>query len=118
MRIGSSLGLGLVFPLLALPAPSWVRSARSASTPPAEAKQPATAAPVWQRVASSPRFGWIEPRALVTSTPPSSGGGVRDVLQWSIPMQLGNEPLRVTGAISWTPRVGDVARVQPNPPKR
>jgi len=33
-------------------------------------------------------------------------------------MQLGDQPLRVTANVSWTPRGCDVAEVEPNPSKR
>jgi hypothetical protein len=89
---------------------TWEQSARSASTPPAETQGAAGEAsdqPVWKRVASVPRFGWIEPRALVKASPPSpSGSAVPDAVQWSVPMQLADQPLRVTGVVSWTPLAG------------
>lgn len=91
---------------------TWEQSARSASAPEVETSGTQTAAPagpVWRRVASAPRFGWIEPRALVTAAPPSPDGAVPDTLEWSVPMQLGDQPLRVTGVVSWTPVAGEVA---------
>jgi hypothetical protein len=81
-----------------LASPTWQASARSASAAvPAEG---ASGAPAWQRVASVPRFGWIEPRALVTRAPPEGGG---DVLEWRVPMRLGDESVVVTGVVAWKP---------------
>ena len=102
---------------------TWQRSARSASAPAtggmeADAQAPDTpAAPAWRRVAPVPRFGWIEARALVTSPPPetSRNGASTDVLEWGIPMQLGDQRVLVKGVVSWRPLGGDVARAHPEP---
>jgi hypothetical protein len=95
---------------------TWEQSARSASTPSAEtqgAAGEASGQPVWKRVASVPRFGWIEPRALLTSAPPATGDSALPApVPWSVPMRLGDRPLRVTGVVSWTPQAGEVARVE------
>jgi hypothetical protein len=95
---------------------TWQQSARSASVPTqevaeADALGDARAAPAWRRVASVPRFGWIEPRALVTSAPPETAqnGAPTDVLEWAVPMQLGDQRVLVTGVVSWRPRGGAVA---------
>jgi hypothetical protein len=96
---------------------AWQQSARSASVPTQEVVEAdalvpdARAAPEWRRVASVPRFGWIEPRALVTSAPPEAArnGAPTDVLEWGVPMQLGDQRVLVTGVVSWRPRSDAVA---------
>jgi hypothetical protein len=81
---------------------TWQLSARSASTPRAEGAA-SSRAPVWRRVAPGPRFAWVDPRALLRSTPApdARGRSPGDAQEWGIPMQLGEEALLVTGLVSW-----------------
>jgi hypothetical protein len=51
----------------------------------------ASAGSDWQRVASVPRFSWVEPRAAQKQS------------EWQIPMRLGDDPLQVTGVTVWRP---------------
>ena len=69
---------------------SWRQSARITVGGPTDAD---SAVPEWRHVAQVPRFAWIEPRVAApdASTAPSS--------QWQVPMQLGDEPVQVTGTI-------------------
>jgi hypothetical protein len=86
-----------------LRSPTWRASARSASgTLPSVPAAEAGAVPAWQRVSGVPRFAWIDPRALVMDAP-AAGDSVAPSA-WTVPMQLGDEALRVTGVVSWSPR--------------
>ena len=60
-------------------------------------------------MAPVPRFGWIEPRALVTSAPPEGGG---EVWEWRVPMQLGDEAVVVTGVVAWKPLPAGTAHAE------
>jgi hypothetical protein len=85
---------------------TWQQSARSASVPeaPPARADARDSSPVWKSVATLPRFGWIEPRALVMgASPAASPGAGAEVLEWRVPMQLGEEPLLVSGVVSWRP---------------
>ena len=79
---------------------TWWRSARSVRERPT-ATGPAEP-PEWQRVSTTPRFSWIEPRANATNAP-GTGTGPKpgpDVARWQVPMQLGDERLLVTGIVT------------------
>ncbi len=56
----------------------------------------AAAPPDWQRVASTPRFSWIEPRA---QAPTDESTPARYL--WEVPMQIGDDPIRVRGELTW-----------------
>jgi hypothetical protein len=43
----------------------------------------------WQRVAQTPRFSWIEPRARAST--------------WQVPMRLGHDRFEVSGVAAWVP---------------
>jgi hypothetical protein len=82
--------------------PAWRRTGRRMVTAPALGPTRAG----WQRVATTPRFGWIEPRANPVgggaSSPPRAGESA-PAREWVVPMMLGDEPLRVTGVAAWQP---------------
>ncbi len=81
---------------------TWWQSARSGSR--RVATTGASAAPEWQLVAQAPRFSWIEPRAAYPDHARPATGGSGDVLQWQVPMQLGDDdPVLVTGVVTWKP---------------
>jgi hypothetical protein len=81
---------------------TWQRSARAAaeSDVPYSASDAAGETALWRRVASTARFGWVEPRALSQS--------------WQVPMQLGERRFVVTGGVSSRP-FSDVAQSSGSP---
>jgi hypothetical protein len=78
---------------------TWRRSARSSGhvepSQTALRASDAMGAPDWQRVASVPRFGWIEPRAVADPREPSRA--------FRVPMQLGEQRLELTGVAGFEP---------------
>jgi hypothetical protein len=74
--------------------PAWRRSGRGNG-----GAAPAPGAGTWQRVASSPRFGWIDPRASHSKDAVPSDCDATE--SWQVPMQLGDEPVFVTGEVAW-----------------
>ena len=87
---------------------TWQRSARTRvePAPPGDAETALVAAaePLWQRVASAPRFGWIEPRAAVEGPPAEAARSeAPSDVAWQVPMQLGERRLHVTGVVAWKP---------------
>jgi hypothetical protein len=61
---------------------TWWESARSAGARPAALET--RAAPQWERVASSPRFSWIDPRAREAS--------------WRVPVRFADRSVEITGS--------------------
>jgi hypothetical protein len=90
---------------------TWQRSARAAAAPfaPPAASHAQTAsdpsgAAVWQRVAQTARFGWIEPRAVWEDPRETAAPGAAPRERgWQVPMQLGERQFVVTGAVAWRP---------------
>ncbi len=85
--------------------PSWFRHALSSSATdlPAIAAD-AAAAPVFEQVASSPAFGWLEGRleagTLASPENPLTRQKVRD---WTIPMTIDGAETSAAGSTSWVP---------------
>jgi hypothetical protein len=50
--------------------------------------------PSWQRVASTPRYGWIDARL-------SPGGSAVVDVEWRVPVLLGTTRLEIAGVSSW-----------------
>jgi len=65
------------------------------------------APPVWERVGTAPRYGWLEPRArYAPGQPPDAvvGRPSRTVLtRWAVPIESGGARAVIRGATSWVP---------------
>jgi hypothetical protein len=81
--------------------PMWWASAR-ASGRRADAAIDARTAPEWRRVATAPRFSWVEPRAQGPSAAPV-GPSAATPFSWEVPVQIGAERVLVTGQAVWKP---------------
>jgi hypothetical protein len=77
---------------------TWWSSARSARPQPSTF-DPA-ARPQWNKVAPMPRFSWIEPRA---ADAPGVGAPAQIERHWTVPLQVGDESVQVTGVGAWRP---------------
>jgi hypothetical protein len=75
---------------------TWWQSGRAGGRRGDERIDPA-APPDWRRVASAPRFSWIDARAQVQS----AGGANASPIAWEVPMRIGDEPTRVAGELVW-----------------
>jgi hypothetical protein len=69
---------------------TWQRSGRAGST--ARVLTSIPAEPDWVRVATAPRYGWIEPRAAAPTSTRAAGGD-----RWQVPLQIGAERVLVSG---------------------
>jgi hypothetical protein len=74
---------------------AWRRSGRGT----VDAVTAAGGTAAWRRVSSSPRFGWIDPRAGHAKDAVPSDCDATET--WQVPMQLGDRPLHVTGEVAW-----------------
>lgn len=72
---------------------AWRRSGRGGSGSAAEDGS------AWQRVSSSPRFGWVDSRTSHSADAVPSDCDETEI--WQVPMRLGDEPVVVTGEIVW-----------------
>jgi hypothetical protein len=87
--------------------PSWLAARRAEGGPVRPALVDADSPPLWRRVSSAPRFGWIEPRAgYPLEQPPGDilSAGVPAVLnQWRVPLRIGDREVHAAGVVRWEP---------------
>ena len=91
-----------------LASPTWSLTAASRGEAPAgvvDAKAP----PVWKQLDTSPRIGWLEPRAHYDlGEPPPAVQNLSvatDMVHWTVPLVIGTTHVDVQGVTSWVPNL-------------
>ena len=97
--------------------PTWAEIQQANGKTPSDPADP-SAPPVWQPVADSPRWSWLEFRAASPKADPPAAvvdrGKTITVKEWSIPYLIGNRRQTLDGITRWVP-IAELRRQAANP---
>ena len=92
--------------------PSWLAARRAEGGDLSQELIDPSLEPAWGRVSEVPRFGWVEPRtAFPDEEPPEeviAAGEPVTLLEWEIPLEVGDATVSATGRTRWEPLPGPV----------
>lgn len=84
-----------------LRSPTWLASGRASV---GDVPASVGGEPVWSRVSTSSRYGWIEARAATTGDgPPVGTVDTTIVRRWSVPIEHDGERATIAGVVEWRP---------------